>query len=300
MTASPLSAARILLPAMVALAAAIVPPAPASAIEQVDLELVIATDVSFSIDMEEARLQRQGIVAAFRSQEVIDAIRGGALGRIAVAYMDFSSRPYNKLVVDWQVIEDQASAEAFAAKLAAALPSRGQSTSISDALEMAASLIEGNPFEGARRVIDVSGDGPNNAGRRVDIVRDDVLSKGITINGLPIINLADQWNSRYFLPDLDRYFEGCVTGGAGSFVVVAHDFQDFARAIRQKLILDMAGRMPNPAMPQPRIMRASAPVMLAQSITPGGPPYEKGCDIGEKLRWGGWGGTPYPPDFPDR
>jgi hypothetical protein len=294
-------AARALLAAILALAEASLPFAEASAVEQVDLELVIATDVSFSIDMEEARLQRQGIIAAFRSPEVIDAIRGGALGRIAVAYMDFSSRPYNKLVIDWQVIEDQASAEAFAAKLAAAPPGRGQSTSISDALEMAASLIEGNPFEGTRRVIDVSGDGPNNAGRRVDIVRDDVLSKGITINGLPIINLADQWNSRYFLPDLDRYFEGCVTGGAGSSVVVAHDFQDFARAIRQKLILEMAGRMPKRSAPRPQMMRASAGVMRAQSITPGGPPYEKGCDIGEKLRWGGWGGTAYPPpDLPER
>lgn len=288
---------RRLLPALFALAL----PAPTSAVEPVDLELVIATDVSFSIDIEEARLQRQGIVAAFQSREVIDAIRGGALGRIAVAYMDFSSRPYNKLVVDWQVIADQASAEAFAAKLAAAPPSRGQSTSISDALEMAASLIEGNQFDGTRKVIDVSGDGPNNAGRRVDIVRDDVLSKGITINGLPIINLADQWNSRYFLPDLDRYFAGCVTGGAGSFVVVAHDFNDFARAIRQKLILEMAGRTPERAAPQPRMMRAAAQIMLSQSIAPGGPPYEKGCDIGEKLRWGSWGGIPYPPpDLPDR
>jgi hypothetical protein len=265
-----------------------------AAAEPVDLELVIATDVSFSIDQEEARLQRQGIISAFRSKEVIDAIRGGALGRIAVAYIDFSSRPYNKVVIDWQVIEDQASAEAFAAKLMAAPPTRGQSTSISDALEQAASLIESNQFEGTRRVIDVSGDGPNNAGRRVDTVRDDVLSKGITINGLPIINLADQWNSRYFLPDLDRYFEGCVTGGTGSFVVVAHDFQDFARAIRQKLILEMAGHMPERPAPQPAILRAAARVMPTQGTTPGNPPYEKGCDIGERLRWGGWR-APYEP-----
>jgi hypothetical protein len=264
-----------------------------SAAEPVDLELVIATDVSFSIDQDEARLQRQGIISAFRSKEVVDAIRGGAIGRIAVAYIDFSSRPYNKVVVDWQVIEDQASADAFAARLAAAPPTRGQSTSISDALEQAASLIESNQFEGTRRVIDVSGDGPNNAGRRVDTVRDDVLSKGITINGLPIINLADQWNSRYFLPDLDRYFEGCVTGGTGSFVVVAHDFQDFARAIRQKLILEMAGRMPERPMSQP-ILRAAAQIMPAQGITPGSPSYEKGCDIGERLRWGGWR-APYEP-----
>src|SRR5690606_19482667 len=99
------------------------------------------------------------------------------------------------------------------------------------------------------RVIDLSGDGPNNHGRRVDTVRDETLAKGITINGLPIINQADRWNSRYFLEDLDRYFEGCVIGGPGSFVVVAADFQDFARAIRQKLILEIAGVAPQRAAP---------------------------------------------------
>jgi hypothetical protein len=271
-------------------------PSALHAAEPVDLELVIATDVSYSIDAEEARLQRQGIVAAFRSPAVIQAIRGGGVGRIAVAYIDFSSRPFNRVVVDWQIIEDQASAEAFAAKLAAAPPTRGQSTSISDALELAAELIETNGYEGTRRVIDVSGDGPNNAGRLVDQVRDDVLAKGITINGLPIINLADQWNSHYFLPDLDRYFEGCVTGGAGSFVVAAADFQDFARAIQHKLILEIARRAPGPG-PRPSraaVMPASGAITLAQAHRTG-PVYEKGCDIGERMRRGTWGGSPYEP-----
>lgn len=258
-------------------------PIAAARAEPVDLELVIATDVSFSIDAEEARLQRQGIIDAFRSPEVIGAIRGGALGRIAVAYIDFSSRPFNKVVIDWQIIEDQASAYGFADRLAQAPANRGQSTSISDALELAARLIEDNELEGTRRVIDVSGDGPNNAGQRVDVMRDGVLAKRITINGLPIINLADQWNSRYFLADLDRYFEGCVTGGAGSFVIVASDFVDFARAIRQKLILEIAGLTPAAQPPRPRMMRASSAITPIQS-GPSGPAYDKGCDIGERLR----------------
>ena len=256
------------------------------AAEPVDLELVIATDVSYSIDAEEARLQREGIIAAFRSPEVIGAIRGGALGRIAVAYMDFSSRPFNKVVIDWQIIENQASAYDFADKLARAPANRGQSTSISDALELATSLIEDNDLEGARRVIDVSGDGPNNAGKRVDVVRDAVLAKRITINGLPIINQADRWNSRYFLADLDRYFEGCVTGGAGSFVIVAADFHDFARAIRQKLILEIAGLTPPPKPSRPILQRAAAVTTLAQA-GPTGPAYHQGCDIGERLRGSG-------------
>lgn len=272
--------------AMLALILAACPIATAAAAEPVDLELVIATDVSYSIDAEEARLQREGIIAAFRSPEVIQAIRGGALGRIGVAYIDFSSRPFNKVVIDWQIIEDQASANSFADKLARAPANRGQSTSISDALELAVSLIEGSGLESTRRVIDVSGDGPNNAGRRVDAMRDAVLAKRITINGLPIINQADRWNSRYFLSDLDRYFEGCVTGGAGSFVIVAADFVDFARAIRQKLILEIAGLAPPRQPSRPTVVRASAPITLAQA-GPTGPPYEKGCDIGERLRGGG-------------
>lgn len=279
-------ALRHRLTGLLALLMTAIAPVPSTwAAEPVDLELVIATDVSFSIDAEEARLQRQGIIDAFRSPEVIGAIRGGALGRIAVAYIDFSSRPFNKVVIDWQIIEDQATAYGFADRLAQAPANRGQSTSISDALELAARLIDENELEGSRRVIDVSGDGPNNAGQRVDIMRDAVLAKRITINGLPIINLADQWNSRYFLADLDRYFEGCVTGGAGSFVIVASDFVDFARAIRQKLILEIAGLAPAAEPPRPRLLRAAGITRIQSGPT--GPAYDKGCDIGERLRGSG-------------
>jgi len=152
--------------------------APASAKEYVDLELVIATDVSRSIDSDEARLQRQGVAAAFRSKQVIDAIQSGVLQRIAVAYIDYSSRDWNKLLIDWKIIRDQKSAYAFADALLKPELTFGRRTSISDALEHAVRIIDGNDIEGTRRVIDVSGDGPNNFGRFVDKVRDETIAGG--------------------------------------------------------------------------------------------------------------------------
>ncbi|MGH6945799.1 MAG: DUF1194 domain-containing protein [Kiloniellales bacterium] len=252
------------------------------AAEAVDLELVIATDSSRSIDLAEAELQREGVAAAFASPEVIQAVEAGYLGRIAVAYIDFSSRVQNKVVVDWRVIGDRESATDFATALLEAELNFGMSTSISDAIELAARMIEANDIEGTRRVIDVSGDGPNNFGRLVDRVRDETVAREIAINGLPIMNPRDRYNTRYYLADLDRYFEGCVIGGPGAFVVIAEDFDDFARAIRRKLILEIAGRAP-PATPR---RAAIAPAQLGQS---GGSTYEKGCDIGERMRGSSWG-----------
>src|SRR5690606_8038183 len=135
----------------------------------VDLELVLAADVSRSIDAEEARLQREGVAAAFMSRDVVQAIRSGALGRIAVAYIDWSSRPYNKVVVDWRVISDEASASAFAQDLLKAELTLGRRTSISDAIVMGTEMIAENAYKGTRRAIDVSGDGPNNAGALVTL-----------------------------------------------------------------------------------------------------------------------------------
>jgi hypothetical protein len=255
-------------------------PLPCLAAEAVDLELVIATDVSYSIDREEARLQREGVANAFLSREVIEAIRTGTLGKIAVAYIDFASTPFNVLVLDWRVIRDQATAAAFAQDLLKAPINRGQHTSISSGLVMGADLIDRNAFQGTRRVIDVSGDGPNNYENRVDHVRDAVLAQQIVINGLPIMNEADSWRSRYYLPDLDRYFEGCVTGGPGSFVVPATDFKDFARAIKKKLVLEIAGLTP------------AAPARIMKAQAPGGAGYARGCDIGERMRYGAWGDGP--------
>lgn len=256
-----------------------------SAKQYVDLELVIATDVSRSIDSDEARLQRQGVAAAFRSKQVIDAIQSGVLRRIAVAYIDYSSRDWNKLLIDWQIIRDRKTAHAFADALLAQELTFGRRTSISDALEQAADLIDGNDIEGTRRVIDVSGDGPNNFGRYVDSVRNETIAKRITINGLPIMNKRNNVFSRYNLPDLDNYYRGCVIGGPGAFLVVARDFKDFARAIRKKLILEIAGRVPT--RPTGFIPVQIAPPRHIRPA-PNGYTYPKGCDIGERMREGYW------------
>ena len=246
--------------------------APARAAEPVDLELVIATDVSRSIDHQEALLQREGVAAAFRNQAVIRAIGSGILGRIGVAYIDYSSRAYNRIVVDWTIVSDRESAEAFAARLLAAPLTFGRRTSISDAIEMAQEMIETNAIEGTRRAIDVSGDGPNNHGRLVSAVRDAAIARRIAINGLPIVNDRGGFGRRFYLPDLDKYYLGCVIGGPGAFLVVANSFEDFALAIRRKLILEIAGA------PAPRLIRVSSPT---------GYVYPRGCDIGERM-WNYW------------
>jgi hypothetical protein len=260
-----------------------VEPGDAAAKQAVDLELVIATDVSYSIDEAEATLQREGIAQAFRSGEVIRAIASGMLGRIGVAYIDYSSRAFNRVVVDWRVISDRASAEAFADALQKTSLTTGMQTSISDGIEQAAEMIEANDLEGTRRVIDVSGDGPNNSGHYVDDARDAIIAKRITINGLPILNPNDAWNSRYYLPDLDLYYRGCVIGGPGAFLVVANSFSDYAQAIRRKLVLEIAGIVPDgdrqaPAMLVPAASRPSV------RPSPNGYTYPKGCDIGERMR----------------
>jgi hypothetical protein len=257
-----------------------------AATERVDLELVIATDVSRSIDEGEARLQREGVAAAFLASDVIGAIRSGLLGRIAVSYIDYSSRAYNVVIAPWRVIHDQASAHAFAKILLAAPISEGRRTSIADAIEHGMEMIEGNGFAGTRRVIDISGDGPNNHGNLVNDARDRAVARGLTINGLPIINdPGEAFRSRYYLPDLDKYYVGCVIGGNGAFQVPARNFRDFARAMKKKLILEIAGRRPPPMAPgRPRIIKAASP----SGPPPAGPGFRLGCDIGERIRARAW------------
>ena len=257
-----------------------------AATEAVDLELVIATDVSRSIDPEEARLQREGIARAFRNPAVIRAIESGVLGKIGVAYIDYSSRAFNKIVVDWTVVRDRASAESFAARLLAAPLTFGRRTSISDAIEQVREMIETNALDGTRRAIDVSGDGPNNHGRLVDAVRDATIARRIAVNGLPIVNRRGAFNSRFNLPDLDKYYLGCVIGGPGAFLVVANSFEDFARAIRRKLILEIAGTAPEAGPPRTAgLIRVSAPARPS----PSGYVYPEGCDIGERMWRSFWG-----------
>ena len=209
----------------------------------VDLELVLAVDVSGSIDSQEANLQRQGYVAAITNPLVISAIRSGATGRIALTYVEWADG-YQETIVDWRQIDSLASAQAFAAALAGPPALNARRTSIGDALLFAAARFEGNGFDGGRRVIDVSGDGPNNSGRRVDWARNRVTARDITINGLPVINDRPNEFGLPSIEDLDRYYAECVVGGPGSFFIVAESFQDFANAILRKMLLEIAGIPP--------------------------------------------------------
>ena len=200
--------------------------------EDVDLALVIATDVSYSVDENEARFQRQGAVTAFRSPEVVRAIQSGPHGRIVVAYIDFATAGANKIIADWHVVHDKATADGFADILEAAPRTLGVNTSISSGIELAEHLLETVGYSAGKRMIDVSGDGPNNEGHLIERARDHAVSKGIIINGLPIMTPADQFDI-YYLPDLDKYYAGCVIGGPGAFIQIAHGFEDLARALRR-------------------------------------------------------------------
>ena len=237
----------------------------------VDLELALAVDISRSIDAGEALLQRQGYIEAFRDPEVIRAIRSGMLRRIAVTYFEWAGMTVPEVVVGWTLIEDEASASAFAGALGRIAPNAARRTSISRAIDFALPLFEGNGVEGTRRVIDVSGDGPNNWGARVTQARDRAVAMGVTINGLPILDEGGGTYSNFNIPDLDLYYRDCVIGGPGAFIVVAADFTDFARAIRRKLILEIAGRGPHQAL---RITR-----VVTTRVARASPP----CDIGEQL-----------------
>jgi hypothetical protein len=213
----------------------------------VDLELVLAVDVSRSIDTDEFELQRQGYARAITNQSVLSAIQTGAIGSIAVTYVEWSGADQQKTVVDWVVIRDLPSAQDFAAAILAAPRSFAAYTSISGAIDYSIKLFETNRFEGSRQVIDISGDGSNNSGRPVWLARDAALEVGITINGLAIINDRPNPFSRPE-PKLDDYYRENVIGGAGAFVVIAEDFHSFSSAILSKLIKEIAAA-PNQPVP---------------------------------------------------
>lgn len=217
-------------------------PVQADAAVAVDLELVLAVDASRSVDAEEAHLQRQGYIAALTDPRVVKAIQSGTTGRIAVLYFEWASEFYQRIVVDWTVISDEASARAVADALAVAPYRSERRTSISGAIRFASGLF-GQSYRGERRVIDISGDGRNNAGPPIETARAEALARDITINGLPILNDKPKFNGfgGYGLdPHLDRYYQESVVGGPGSFVIPADDFQSFDRAILSKLIREVA------------------------------------------------------------
>jgi hypothetical protein len=207
----------------------------------VDLELVLAVDVSLSMDMDEQRLQRDGYVQALRDPEVQKAIASGPNGRIAVTYMEWAGPPSQTVVVPWTIIDSPAAARAFADQLEAAPISRARMTSISAALTFSKSLLATSGVRGIRRVIDVSGDGPNNAGFPVSGIRDELINDGIVINGLPIVlKRSNSW-SMFDLEHLDRYYTDCVIGGTGAFMIPIREPGEFKTATRRKLLLEISG-----------------------------------------------------------
>lgn len=253
----------------VLLAAAVIRPAAAQ--EYVDLELVLAVDVSGSVDDEEALLQRQGYIAAFRDPEVIRTIQGGMLGRIAVSYYEWAGFGHIRHIAGWTLVEDGRTANTFADVLSLTAPQTARRTAISSAINFAVPYFENNGFEGTRRVVDISGDGANNWGEFITVARDRAVAAGVTINGLPIMNSRPGPGGWPQVRNLDLYYRDCVIGGPGAFIVVANSFQEFATAIRQKLITEIAGMRPLQPM---RLIPA------AQHSERAAPP----CDIGEQRR----------------
>ena len=227
------------------LAMLLVAPSMRAAAEDVDLALVLVTDVSRSIDDTEFALEKQGYTAAFTNPAVIRAIQGGLLGRIAVAYVEFAGAGQTRTVVDWTTIRDPASAREFADRLGTAPRSFYGRTAIGDGIDLAVQVLAESGLNATRRVIDVCGDGTNNAGRDVAAARDDAVRAGIVINGLAIINDHPvSWTFAHVQPPggLPHYYEENVAGGPGGFVRVVHDFQSFGEAMTRKLVTEIASR----------------------------------------------------------
>src|SRR3954468_3819034 len=251
--------------------------------KEVDLALAMGVDISGSIDPDEARLQREGYVRAFRDPVIVKAILSGPNGRITVSYYEWSDSWMQKLLIDWTLLDSESAIAAFAARLAEAPISIARRTSISGAIRYAIPLFGRSPYEAHRKVLDISGDGSNNDGGLVTEMRHEALRERIVINGLPIMN--DRPNPFGFPneSDLDQYYLHCVTGGPRSFVEVARSFEDFPRAVRKKLLQEVADVAP-------RVLKSG--IQFAQAgrrdagetdytkfIRPG---YEPGCDIGER------------------
>jgi hypothetical protein len=241
----------------------------------VDVELVIAVDVSYSMDPDEQKLQREGYVRALTSKEFLTALREGAHGKIAVTYFEWAGQFDQKILMPWRLIEGPESADAVAAEIASAPYRRASRTSISGGLSFGSKLFATSGYRGTRRVIDVSGDGANNAGELIVPVRDRVLAEGITINGLPIM-LKRPNPGTLDIENLDIYYEDCVIGGPGAFVVPIHNTDQFIDATRTKLVLEIAGRQPD-----------------ARAIPVSADKPRISCTIGEKLWQDRWGGRGY-------
>jgi Protein of unknown function (DUF1194) len=240
----------------------------ANKVASVDVELVLAVDISHSMDTDELAVQREGYAQAIVSKEFLQALNTGPNRRVAVTYFDWSASRDQKVIVPWRVIDGPEAAEAVANGIMKMPIRRGSSTSISGAINFAMSLFEENPYRGLRRITDISGDGPNNNGAPVTSARDAALLNGITINGLAIMVTE---RSAMDIDDLDFYYEDCVIGGTGSFAMTIKDRGKFKEAIRTKLLREIAGQAPE-----------------QQTVLVGGKEPRVSCLIGETIwqdRW---------------
>lgn len=228
---------------------------------EVDVALVLAVDISFSMDLEELVLQRAGYVEALRSPEVHKAIANGATGRIAISFFEWAGVNIQHHLLPWTVIDSPESALAVAAEIEKQPTRRGQRTSISGAIDFSVRQLDEAPFRALRKVMDISGDGPNNSGRVVTVARDEALRKGISINGLPI---AIRKPGYLDISELDIYYEDCVIGGQGAFVIPITEKAQFIQTIKTKLIMEISDAPSEPArliMPaQVRVPRVSCTV----------------------------------------
>jgi hypothetical protein len=237
----------------------------------VDVELILAVDVSYSMDLDELAVQREGYAQAIVSREFLQALKSLPNGRISVTYFEWAATGDQKIIIPWRLIDGPETADAVADEILKTPIRRASRTSISGAINFAVPLFEEDPYRGTRRVIDISGDGPNNNGSPVTGARDAALAKGIVINGLPIM-VKEPSYSTMDIENLDWYYEDCVIGGPGSFVVAIKDRDKFKEAIRAKLLLEVAGRTP------------ARPVVPVAEKEP-----RVSCLIGEKIwgeRWG--------------
>ncbi|WP_244480819.1 DUF1194 domain-containing protein [Mesorhizobium sp. Root157] len=246
--------------------------APGVSAEPVDIELVLAVDVSLSMSPVELEIQRHGYAAALIHDSVLQAIADGVHGKIAVTYVEWAGVTSQQVVVPWTAIATRADAERVIAQLSAHPPNSARRTSISAGLEFGADLFAESSFEGVKRVIDVSGDGPNNQGAPVTVVRNRLVAQGITINGLPLMTNGGPALG-YEVDNLDQYYTDCVIGGPGAFMIPVNDWSQFPEAVRRKLVLELAG----PLSPRWTAEEAAfPPIVMAQASV------ESDCLAGEK------------------
>ena len=238
------------------------PPAAAQPIGPIDVDakIVLAVDASRSMDLTEFQLQRDGYLQALRHPDLARAIAAGWQGRVAVAYFEWSGYAQDGHLVPWRIIDGAAAAEALADEIAALPVRRSRGTSIARALAFATVLLGDDLVTAPRSIIDVSGDGANNTGPPVTEARDAAVARGITINGLPV--MAFQGGA---LPDLDRYYQDCVAGGPGAFVMVARDTAELAATIRRKLVIEVSGLAP-PERPVPAALDEPTDCLIGEKM----------------------------------